>query len=138
MIERFFRAMRLESAFYREAAEDPSLDRESTLLVILVASGVAAIVYWLWHAGGLASVARIVPQSMAELISQVVRIANGLARYYVYLFGLLAMIAFFLAGSLRGPERWGNRSRPPAHREPAPAGPAHSSAPGAPATECRP
>jgi hypothetical protein len=37
MIERFFRAMRLDSAFYREAAEDTSLDRESTLLVILVA-----------------------------------------------------------------------------------------------------
>ncbi len=37
MIERFFRAMRLDSAFYREAADDTSLDRESTLLVILVA-----------------------------------------------------------------------------------------------------
>jgi hypothetical protein len=37
MIERFFRAMRLDSVFYREAAEDASLDRESTLLVILVA-----------------------------------------------------------------------------------------------------
>jgi hypothetical protein len=37
MIERFFRAMRLESPFYREASEDTSLDRESTLLVILVA-----------------------------------------------------------------------------------------------------
>jgi hypothetical protein len=37
MIERFFRAMRLDSAFYREAADDTSLDRESTFLVILVA-----------------------------------------------------------------------------------------------------
>lgn len=37
MIERLFRAMRLDSSFYREAAEDTSLDRESTLLVILVA-----------------------------------------------------------------------------------------------------
>jgi len=37
MIERFFRAMRLDSTFYREAAQDPSLDRESTFLVILVA-----------------------------------------------------------------------------------------------------
>lgn len=37
MIERIFRAMRLDSAFYREAAEDTSLDRESTVLVILVA-----------------------------------------------------------------------------------------------------
>jgi hypothetical protein len=37
MIERFFRAMRLDSTFYREAADDTSLDRESTLLVILVA-----------------------------------------------------------------------------------------------------
>jgi hypothetical protein len=37
MIERFFRAMRLDNTFYREAADDTSLDRESTLLVILVA-----------------------------------------------------------------------------------------------------
>jgi hypothetical protein len=37
MIERLFRAMRLDSLFYREATEDSSLDRESTLLVILVA-----------------------------------------------------------------------------------------------------
>ena len=37
MIERLFRAMRLDSLFYREASEDTSLDRESTLLVILVA-----------------------------------------------------------------------------------------------------
>jgi hypothetical protein len=37
MIERFFRALRLDSLFYREAAEDTSLDRESTLIVILVA-----------------------------------------------------------------------------------------------------
>jgi hypothetical protein len=36
MIERLFRAMRLEGLFYREVAEDASLDRESTLLVILV------------------------------------------------------------------------------------------------------
>jgi hypothetical protein len=37
MIERFFRAIRLDRVFYREAAEDTSLDRESTLIVILVA-----------------------------------------------------------------------------------------------------
>jgi tetratricopeptide (TPR) repeat protein len=78
-----------------------------SFLIILAASGVAAIGYWLWHAGGLASVARAAPQSMAELISQVERITDGLARYYVYLFGLLAVIAFFLAGGLRGPGRWG-------------------------------
>ncbi len=37
MIERFFRALRLDSLFYREAAGDNSLDRESTLIVIIVA-----------------------------------------------------------------------------------------------------
>ncbi|MBN2257940.1 MAG: YIP1 family protein [Anaerolineaceae bacterium] len=37
MIERFLRALRLESLFYREAAEDQSLDRESTIVIILVA-----------------------------------------------------------------------------------------------------
>jgi hypothetical protein len=37
MIERFLRALRLDSLFYREAAGDTSLDRESTLVVILVA-----------------------------------------------------------------------------------------------------
>jgi hypothetical protein len=37
MIERFFRALRLDSLFYREVAEDESLDRESTIFIILVA-----------------------------------------------------------------------------------------------------
>ncbi len=37
MIERIFRAIRLDGVFYREAADDPSLDQESALLVILVA-----------------------------------------------------------------------------------------------------
>jgi len=36
MIERIFRAIRLDSVFYREAADDPTLDMESVLIVILV------------------------------------------------------------------------------------------------------
>ncbi len=37
MIERIFRAIRLDKNFYREVADDSTLDTESTVLVILVA-----------------------------------------------------------------------------------------------------
>ncbi|MGA9398314.1 MAG: YIP1 family protein [Anaerolineaceae bacterium] len=36
MLERIFRAIRLDKVFYREVADDPSLDTESVLIVILV------------------------------------------------------------------------------------------------------
>jgi len=76
--------------------------------VTLSVSGLAVIIYWFWHAGSLATMAvadQPTNKTANELLNgQVASIGSLLLNYYIYIFLMLLVMAFFL------PVEWSNRS----------------------------
>jgi len=64
--------------------------------VIVGTSGGAALLYWLWHAGTLASVAGFNPQNAQDILAQVDKIGGLLTNYYLFIFLLVFTLAFLL------------------------------------------
>ncbi len=81
------------------------------LLTILVSSFVIGAVYWWLQSAALASVARLTPSSMQDLMSQVARYASILNVFTVYLFGCLLLSAYFFANEI--PQRRGISAKEP-------------------------
>jgi tetratricopeptide (TPR) repeat protein len=81
---------------------------QSWLKAWLFTLGVSAglgLIFWLLHSGTLASVARSSAGTMDDVIRQVSRYENLLARFYVFVFTLLAILAYYL------PEEKAERAR---------------------------
>ncbi|HEX6303454.1 MAG TPA: O-antigen ligase family protein [Anaerolineales bacterium] len=75
--------------------------------LLLAGLGVALLVslfYWLWHAGGLVAIARSTASDIDGLLDNVGLFEALLSRYYVYYFGLVFGLAFFL------PDQWPART----------------------------
>lgn len=75
--------------------------------LLLAGLGVALLVslfYWLWHAGGLVAIARSSANDIDGLLDNVGLFEALLSRYYVYYFGLVFGLAFFL------PDKWPART----------------------------
>lgn len=66
-------------------------------VVILLGSSVVALLFWLWHSAGLASIARSQPSSVAEFMVQVSRYGSELAKFYFYLLLLVVGLGWLLA-----------------------------------------
>jgi tetratricopeptide (TPR) repeat protein/O-antigen ligase len=62
------------------------------------------LVFWIWHAEGLASLARYAPQTLDDVLQQVQQSEGILTSYYVYLFLLLFGLAVVL------PKSWPKKS----------------------------
>jgi tetratricopeptide (TPR) repeat protein len=63
---------------------------------ILAISFLLTLIYWLWHAGSLATIARNTANDMAAVMEQVGRYESLLTNYYLYIFFLLILMAAFL------------------------------------------
>jgi tetratricopeptide (TPR) repeat protein len=78
--------------------------------MILVALGVsllAAVIFWLWHAGGLAALNRSAASTLDQVMVQVRSSENILTRYYVYLLFLIFILGIFIPSSWPGSAfRW--------------------------------
>jgi tetratricopeptide (TPR) repeat protein/O-antigen ligase len=76
------------------------------LAVTLLSSLAVAVLFWLWHSAGLASIARSQPGSVAEFMVQVARYGSELAKFYFYLFLLVFGIGWLLAQIGRPSVSW--------------------------------
>jgi tetratricopeptide (TPR) repeat protein len=66
------------------------------LLIMLGLSLALGMIYWLWHAGGLASMARNSALTMDQVLTQVGRFESLLTRFYISLFVLIMLLAAVL------------------------------------------
>lgn len=58
--------------------------------------GAIGLVYWLWHAGTLAGMARFTAASIEDVLTQVGRFEGMIAQFYVYLFLVVFSLGIFL------------------------------------------
>jgi tetratricopeptide (TPR) repeat protein len=70
------------------------------LVVILGSSLLLGMVYWLWHADGLASLARSTASTLDDVLVQIGRYESLLTKYYIFL-----ILLIFLGGTFL-PEEW--------------------------------
>ena len=70
------------------------------LLLILGASALYALVFWLWHSGELVALAVFTPSTVDQVISQIDKVGSLLTTYYVFVLLLIGLAAFVL------PEEW--------------------------------
>jgi hypothetical protein len=78
-------------------------DLRSLTQTIGIISGVSiflGVLFWIFHAVSLASLASFVPVNQNDVISQVNSIGSLLTKYYIYIFLILIISAFIL------PEEW--------------------------------
>lgn len=91
------------------ASESARFEDTSTwgkiLLTIFGVSAAVALVYWLWHAAGLVNLAGRPANDISGLLEQVAFIEGFLTKYYVFIFALMFVMAFFL------PLEWPLRAR---------------------------
>jgi tetratricopeptide (TPR) repeat protein len=104
-----FSAEAIQPVWINNASDQsqPSRHKWQILLIVLGVSLILSIIYWLLHSAGLATIVRSTPSSMAELMTQVNRYAGILTRYYLYLFVLVFLIAFFLPAHWPAMESYG-------------------------------
>jgi tetratricopeptide (TPR) repeat protein/O-antigen ligase len=99
-----------EAALVMVPGRDQKMTGSVWIKMILVALGVsllAAAIFWLWHAGGLAALNRNVANTIEQVMAQVRSSENILTRYYVYLMVLIFILAFFAPSSWPAPAfRW--------------------------------
>ncbi len=76
------------------------------ILITLGVSLLAALVFWLWHAGGLAALNRSAASTIEEVIGQVRSSEYLLSRYYIYLLILVFVLGFFIAPGFATPPGW--------------------------------
>ncbi len=81
-----------------KAADDASWGK--LLLTILGFSMFLGLVYWLWHANGLASLARSTASTLNDVLAQIGRYESLLTKYYVFLILVIFLGAAFM------PEEW--------------------------------
>jgi tetratricopeptide (TPR) repeat protein/O-antigen ligase len=77
--------------------------------MVLVTLGVAfftALIFWLWHAGGLAALNRNAASTIEEVMGQVRSSEYLLTRYYLYLLGLVFVLGFTIAPEFSTPPGW--------------------------------
>lgn len=67
-----------------------------TFLGILGVSAGIGLVYWLWHAGTLAGMARFTAASIEDVLTQVGRFEGLIAQFYFYLFLVVFSLGIFL------------------------------------------
>ncbi len=82
-------------------SEEPALAEMlpwlKAFVTVLGASFVIGLIFWLLHAGVLASLAGSQPQTTNDLLAEVGVVGGLLTNYYVYVFLILLAGAFFLA-----------------------------------------
>jgi tetratricopeptide (TPR) repeat protein len=61
----------------------------------LVSAGIS-LIYWLWQAGALASIARTTASNLDEVLQQVQRYENLLGIFYIFVFLLVLTLAYLL------------------------------------------
>ena len=64
------------------------------ILVSLGVSLLVAMIFWLWHAGGLAALNRSAANTLDQVMAQVVSSEHILTRYYIYLLFLILVLGF--------------------------------------------
>lgn len=67
------------------------------VLVTLGVSLLTALLFWLWHAGGLAALNRVAATTIEEVMAQVRSSEQLLTRYYVYMVALVFVLGFFVS-----------------------------------------
>ncbi len=72
---------------------DQPADYWKTLGVMLAVSMGSALLFWMWQAGCLASLARMVPTNQNEVLDQVAQIAGLLTNLYIFAFLVLVALA---------------------------------------------
>ncbi len=77
--------------------ENPSLPWGKSLGLTLGLSAVIALLYWLWHAGMLATIASNIAGDLEGVLRQVARYENLLTQYYGYLILLVLALGILLA-----------------------------------------
>ena len=82
------------------SAESKPFTRVSTWLrsfglTVLISGGIS-LVYWLWHAGLQASIARSTANDISQVLQTVGRYENLLTLYYVFILLLLLSLGYFL------------------------------------------
>jgi tetratricopeptide (TPR) repeat protein len=78
-----------------DGIENPIKIWAKMLGIVLGMSFIIALVYWMWHAGILASLARSPASTMESILEQVKRSESILTNYYIYL-GLLIFLCAYL------------------------------------------
>ncbi len=68
----------------------------------LLISGAVSLLYWVWQAGTLASMARTTANDLAQVLQQVHRYESLLAGFYVYTFVIMASLGFLLPDGITG------------------------------------
>ena len=86
--------------------EKPEASWIKTLLAIVGISAAFILIYWVWHAGSLASIASHTASDLSGVLRQVGRYEGLLGKYYLYMFVLVLVLGFTLAV-----DRWVNTQR---------------------------
>ena len=86
--------------------EKPEASWIKTLLAIVGISAAFILIYWVWHAGSLASIASHTASDLSGVLRQVGRYEGLLGKYYLYMFVMVLVLGFTLAV-----DRWVNTQR---------------------------
>jgi tetratricopeptide (TPR) repeat protein len=86
--------------------EKPETSWIKTLLTIVGISAAFILIYWVWHAGSLASIASHTASDLSGVLRQVGRYEGLLGKYYLYMFVMVLVLGFTLAV-----DRWFNIQR---------------------------
>ncbi len=80
-----------------------------TLGLMAVVAFVIGLIFWFAHSASLAAIANFVPKTQNDVLAQVNSIGALLTKFYLYIFLLIALLAYLL------PDEWPSRGLAPAY-----------------------